>query len=165
MILLAGAPKLKEGGSITFIGGGNGTKPASNAHQAGAINAATEGLARGLAKDLSPTRVNVVSPGIINTALWEQVAFCLHHCVSIFIRSLDVDSDIFFADDHIQAFSTMHHTLHCSCMHFKICGPWCSLKDLMGCRLTDNLKALVITFPCRMSDITDSHALTAWTSM
>ena len=79
---LAGAHKLKPGGSITFIGGGNGTKPAPNAHQAGAINAATEGLARGLAKDLSPTRVNVVSPGIVDTALWAQVLsnFCFCFC-------------------------------------------------------------------------------------
>lgn len=71
---IAGAPTLRKGGSITFIGGGNGTKPSPNSHQAGAINAATEGLARALAGDLSPTRVNVVSPGIIDTALWDQVS-------------------------------------------------------------------------------------------
>ena len=74
----AGAHKVRKGGSITFIGGGNGSKPAGKGnHQAAAVNAATEGLGRALAVELSPTRVNVVSPGIVNTALWEHVRTCL----------------------------------------------------------------------------------------
>ncbi|KAK9803181.1 hypothetical protein WJX72_011278 [[Myrmecia] bisecta] len=69
-----GAPHLRAGGSITLISGTNGTKPSKGTTQAAAINAAVEGLARGLAVELSPIRVNVVSPGAIDTPLWEQFA-------------------------------------------------------------------------------------------
>ena len=36
----------------------------------GAINAALEALARGLALERAPVRVNAVSPGLIETPLW-----------------------------------------------------------------------------------------------
>jgi NAD(P)-dependent dehydrogenase (short-subunit alcohol dehydrogenase family) len=39
----------------------------------GAINAALEALARGLALELSPVRVNAVSPGLIATPLWSKL--------------------------------------------------------------------------------------------
>jgi NAD(P)-dependent dehydrogenase (short-subunit alcohol dehydrogenase family) len=37
------------------------------------INAAIEGLTRGLAVELAPVRVNTISPGIIDTPLWDQM--------------------------------------------------------------------------------------------
>ena len=37
----------------------------------GAINAALEGLVRGMALEFSPVRVNAVSPGTIRTPLWD----------------------------------------------------------------------------------------------
>jgi NAD(P)-dependent dehydrogenase (short-subunit alcohol dehydrogenase family) len=40
----------------------------------GAINAALQALARGLALELAPARVNAVSPGLIATPLWDGVA-------------------------------------------------------------------------------------------
>ncbi|KAK9794304.1 hypothetical protein WJX73_002144 [Symbiochloris irregularis] len=68
-----GAPKLKKGGSITVVGGLNGTRPNPNSHQAAAVNGAVEAFARALSLDLSPTRVNVVSPGTIgDTGLWQR---------------------------------------------------------------------------------------------
>ena len=39
----------------------------------GAINAALEALGRGLALELAPVRVNVVSPGLIETSLWNTL--------------------------------------------------------------------------------------------
>jgi NAD(P)-dependent dehydrogenase (short-subunit alcohol dehydrogenase family) len=39
----------------------------------GAINAALEALARGLALELAPVRVNTVSPGLIETPLWSKM--------------------------------------------------------------------------------------------
>jgi len=39
----------------------------------GVLLAAVEGLTRGLAIDFSPTRVNAVSPGAIDTPLWGQL--------------------------------------------------------------------------------------------
>jgi NAD(P)-dependent dehydrogenase (short-subunit alcohol dehydrogenase family) len=39
----------------------------------GAINAALEALARGLALEFSPVRVNTVSPGLIATPLWSKL--------------------------------------------------------------------------------------------
>ncbi len=44
-----------------------------NSTQAAAINSAVEGLGRALARDLAPIRVNVVSPGAIDTPLWNKV--------------------------------------------------------------------------------------------
>ena len=38
-----------------------------------AINAAIGGLARGLALDLAPIRVNVVSPGLVDTPLYSRM--------------------------------------------------------------------------------------------
>ena len=39
-----------------------------------AINAALEGLVRALAVELAPIRVNAVSPGWVDTPIWEFVA-------------------------------------------------------------------------------------------
>lgn len=59
-----------EGGSITLTSGAFAQRPAPGRVIAGAINAAIEGLARGLALELAPTRVNVISPGLVDTPLW-----------------------------------------------------------------------------------------------
>jgi NAD(P)-dependent dehydrogenase (short-subunit alcohol dehydrogenase family) len=40
----------------------------------GATNAAVEALGRGLAADLAPIRVNVISPGIVDTDYWAHLA-------------------------------------------------------------------------------------------
>jgi NAD(P)-dependent dehydrogenase (short-subunit alcohol dehydrogenase family) len=39
----------------------------------GAINAALEALARGLALELAPVRVNTVSPSLTKTPLWDKI--------------------------------------------------------------------------------------------
>lgn len=67
---VARAARLTERGSLTLVSGFLADRPAAGAALQGAINAALESLARGLALELSPARVNAVSPGMIDTPLW-----------------------------------------------------------------------------------------------
>jgi NAD(P)-dependent dehydrogenase (short-subunit alcohol dehydrogenase family) len=67
---LVKAAKLNDGGSITLISGFLSHRPSPKAVLQGAINAAIEGLVRGLALEFAPLRVNAVSPGLIDTALY-----------------------------------------------------------------------------------------------
>jgi NAD(P)-dependent dehydrogenase (short-subunit alcohol dehydrogenase family) len=67
---VARAAKFAPGGSLTLISGVYSERPERNAVLQGAINAAIEGLVRGLALDLAPIRVNAISPGFTNTPLY-----------------------------------------------------------------------------------------------
>lgn len=58
--------------SITSTGGVNSTKPAAGWSAMAGWGSAKEGMARGLAVDLKPIRVNCVSPGAIETELWDS---------------------------------------------------------------------------------------------
>ena len=57
------------GSSITMTGGVNSTKPTVGWSVLAGWGAGVEGLARGLAVDLKPIRVNCVAPGAVNTEL------------------------------------------------------------------------------------------------
>lgn len=65
-----GAPRIREGGSITFFAGIWSQRPIFGAAPVAAINSAVEGLGRALAVELAPIRVNTVSPGIVDTPLY-----------------------------------------------------------------------------------------------
>ncbi|MHA4866750.1 SDR family oxidoreductase [Duganella sp. PWIR1] len=67
---VARAARIAEGGSLTLVSGFLSARPSKTSVLQGAINAALESLARGLALELSPVRVNTVSPGMIATPLW-----------------------------------------------------------------------------------------------
>ncbi len=69
-----GAPHLRTGGSITFFCGMAGQKPFIHFSAGSAINAALEGLTRALALELSPLRVNAISPGTIVTPVWNVMS-------------------------------------------------------------------------------------------
>ena len=56
-------------GSIVFMSGAYSTRPVPGASSLAAVQAGIEGLARGLAIDLSPVRVNVISPGLTDTPI------------------------------------------------------------------------------------------------
>jgi NAD(P)-dependent dehydrogenase (short-subunit alcohol dehydrogenase family) len=66
----AAIPYLDQSGSITLTSGVYGKRPPKGASTLAAINSAIEGLVRGLAVELSPIRVNVVSPGIVDTPVY-----------------------------------------------------------------------------------------------
>jgi NAD(P)-dependent dehydrogenase (short-subunit alcohol dehydrogenase family) len=70
---IARAARFSERGSLTLISGFLSERPSATAVLQGAINAALEALARGLALELSPVRVNTVSPGLIDTPLWSKM--------------------------------------------------------------------------------------------
>jgi NAD(P)-dependent dehydrogenase (short-subunit alcohol dehydrogenase family) len=72
-VRIARAAKVVSGGSLTLVSGLYGSKPAPGTALVGAINGAIDGLTRGLAIDFAPTRVNTVSPGIIDTPLWNRM--------------------------------------------------------------------------------------------
>ena len=65
-----GAPKIREGGSITFFAGIWSQRPIFGSAPVAAINSAIEGLGRALAVELAPIRVNTVSPGIVDTPMY-----------------------------------------------------------------------------------------------
>jgi len=60
---------LRPGGSLTLVSGFLSVRPRPAAAIVGAANGALESLARSLALELAPVRVNCVSPGIIDTPI------------------------------------------------------------------------------------------------
>jgi len=62
------------GGSITFTSGIAAYRPAAGGSLVATANAALAGLVRALALELAPARVNAVSPGWVDTPIWEVVA-------------------------------------------------------------------------------------------
>ncbi|MFF0339815.1 SDR family oxidoreductase [Kribbella sp. NPDC004875] len=75
-LLLAkhGAPLLEPGGSFVFTSGIAAYRPGPRASLLAALNGALASLAAALAVELAPLRVNVVSPGWVDTPIWKDVA-------------------------------------------------------------------------------------------
>ncbi|WP_275290651.1 SDR family oxidoreductase [Amycolatopsis sp. La24] len=65
------APRIRPGGSIVLTSGIIGVRPTPGAALAAGSVGAVEGLARGLAVDLAPVRVNTVRPGPVHTPMWD----------------------------------------------------------------------------------------------
>lgn len=59
--------------SITFTGGANSAKPNPGWGILAAYGAGLKGLARSMARDLKPIRVNLVSPGSVLTEMWSMI--------------------------------------------------------------------------------------------
>ncbi|MET9491930.1 SDR family oxidoreductase [Nocardia sp. NPDC006630] len=72
-MLLAKHARITPGGSLTFTSGIAAYRPAAGGAMVAAVNAALEGLARALAVELAPTRVNVLSPGWVETGVWDNM--------------------------------------------------------------------------------------------
>jgi NAD(P)-dependent dehydrogenase (short-subunit alcohol dehydrogenase family) len=72
-VLRAAAPRIRPGGSITLTTGIANRRPQAGWSLGASVCGAVEGLARGLAVELAPIRVNVVSPGVIRSPLWKDL--------------------------------------------------------------------------------------------
>ncbi|CAD0084662.1 unnamed protein product [Aureobasidium vineae] len=76
-MLLGGLAKIfmnpSKTSSITLTSGTNITKPGKGWTAVAGYGAGTEGIARGLAVDLAPIRVNCVSPGAVHTEMFDDI--------------------------------------------------------------------------------------------
>lgn len=68
------AKRINPSGSLTFTSGIAAYRPSPGGAVVAAVNGALESLARALAIELAPVRVNVVSPGWVDTPVWDAVA-------------------------------------------------------------------------------------------
>ncbi|MSP32901.1 MAG: SDR family oxidoreductase [Pseudolabrys sp.] len=66
---VARAAEIRASGSLTLVSGFLSIRPRPNSAIVGSANGAIESLARSLALELAPVRVNCVSPGIIDTPI------------------------------------------------------------------------------------------------
>ncbi len=64
-----GAPHLAETGSIVLVSGSPARKTKPGQIALGSVGGAVEAFARGVAPELAPRRINVVSPGSIDTPM------------------------------------------------------------------------------------------------
>ena len=65
------APRMKEHGSILIFAGVASVKIAVGTMGVAITNGSAEVLARSLALELAPIRVNAISPGVIDTGAWD----------------------------------------------------------------------------------------------
>jgi NAD(P)-dependent dehydrogenase (short-subunit alcohol dehydrogenase family) len=65
---------MPAGGSITFTSGIAAYRPAPGGALAAMANGALESMVRAFALELAPIRVNAVSPGWVDTPLWDRLA-------------------------------------------------------------------------------------------
>lgn len=65
---------IKPGGSVNLISGIASQRPGAGWWLGSSICGAMDGLTRALAVELAPIRVNAVSPGVIQTNLWDGMS-------------------------------------------------------------------------------------------
>jgi NAD(P)-dependent dehydrogenase (short-subunit alcohol dehydrogenase family) len=69
-----GSPRIRKGGSIVLTTGIAGQRPFKGWVIAASVCGTVEALTRALAVELAPLRVNAVSPGVVRTNLWQNMA-------------------------------------------------------------------------------------------
>lgn len=69
----AALPALRSGGSITFLTSISARIANPGTAGLAAINGALEAMIGALARELAPTRVNAVAPGVVDTAWWDRL--------------------------------------------------------------------------------------------
>ena len=67
------APVLRPNGSIVLFSGVVGWRPGPGSLVKGVTNGAVEYVARHLAADLAPVRVNAISPGVVDSGAWDRL--------------------------------------------------------------------------------------------
>ncbi len=70
----AALPKLRKDGSITFFTGGACRSAIPGTSGVAAVNGAIQAMAFTLAKELEPTRVNILSPGLVDTPMYDWMS-------------------------------------------------------------------------------------------
>jgi NAD(P)-dependent dehydrogenase (short-subunit alcohol dehydrogenase family) len=65
------APRMNQGGSFVLFSGAAAVKITVGTMGVAITNAAADTLARSLALELAPLRVNAISPGVIDTGAWD----------------------------------------------------------------------------------------------
>ncbi|HEX4402567.1 MAG TPA: SDR family oxidoreductase [Galbitalea sp.] len=65
--------RFKPGGSFTFFSGVAAFKPAIGYLGVAITNGAADFLGRSLALEMAPVRVNAISPGVIDTGIWDAL--------------------------------------------------------------------------------------------
>ena len=68
-VLRYGISHVRESGSIVIVSGSPARKPKPGQIALSAVGSAVEALARTIAAEIAPKRINVVSPGIIDTPM------------------------------------------------------------------------------------------------
>jgi len=68
------APRITKPGSITFTSGIAASRPAPGGALAATVNGALESMVLALALELAPIRVNAISPGWVDTPVWDRLA-------------------------------------------------------------------------------------------
>ena len=68
------AQRISGPGSITFTSGIAAYRPIPGGALGAIVNGAIESMVRALALELAPVRVNAVSPGWVDTPIWERIA-------------------------------------------------------------------------------------------
>ncbi|MCP3098024.1 SDR family oxidoreductase [Myxococcus sp. K15C18031901] len=68
---LARYARFEPAGSLTFVTGVASERPSPGGAAIAAVNGAVNALARALALELAPLRVNALSPGWVDTPLWD----------------------------------------------------------------------------------------------
>src|SRR4029079_1003785 len=67
------APQINDGGSFVLFSGVNAFKVSVGYLGVAITNGAVDFLTRSLAVELAPTRVNTISPGVIDTGAWDAL--------------------------------------------------------------------------------------------
>jgi len=67
LLVKHGSPRIAAGGSFTFFSGIRGARPTPRSSITSLVNGGLEAFAKAMAVELGPIRVNVVSPGIVDS--------------------------------------------------------------------------------------------------
>lgn len=71
--LQAALPKLRKDGSVLFVSGAASRVAVPGTSGLAAVNGAITQMAQSLSKELAPIRVNVISPGMVDTPAYDQM--------------------------------------------------------------------------------------------
>jgi NAD(P)-dependent dehydrogenase (short-subunit alcohol dehydrogenase family) len=96
-------PKLSQEGAIVLMSGAASIRPLNFSATYAACNSAIEGLGRALAVELSPIRVNTISPGTVDSELWRNKPEQLRNQVYEFYSKLNITGKVSTVEEVAEA--------------------------------------------------------------